>query len=222
MLSQTYQLRRGQIENYFDRVASDAWARLTSDEKVSGIRATVRAGRDTMRATLLSWLPDDLRGRRILDAGCGTGILVPSLLAAYARTKLIIELDFAEEMLRRNRAKYRNSRLVRLAGDATNLPFPDESIDLILCFNTAPHLGDGEAAFRELFRVLAPGGTMAVGHLMSSLELNRFHANLNGPIAQDRLPPAKEMGKLFGALGGKDVIAQEQPGWYFVRVNKPE
>jgi ubiquinone/menaquinone biosynthesis C-methylase UbiE len=160
--------------------------------------------------------------RSILDAGCGTGILVPSLLAAYARTKLIIELDFAEEMLRRNRAKYRNSRLVRLAGDATNLPFPDESIDLILCFNTAPHLGDGEAAFRELFRVLAPGGTMAVGHLMSSLELNRFHANLNGPIAQDRLPPAKEMGKLFGALGGKDVIAQEQPGWYFVRVNKPE
>ena len=75
MLSQTYQLRRGQIENYFDRVASDAWARLTSDEKVSGIRATVRAGRDTMRATLLSWLPDDLRGRRILDAGCGTGAL---------------------------------------------------------------------------------------------------------------------------------------------------
>jgi magnesium-protoporphyrin O-methyltransferase len=75
MLSQTYQLRRGQIENYFDRVASDAWARLTSDEKVSGIRATVRAGRDTMRATLLSWLPADLRGRRLLDAGCGTGAL---------------------------------------------------------------------------------------------------------------------------------------------------
>jgi magnesium-protoporphyrin O-methyltransferase len=73
MQSQTYQLRRGQIETYFDRVAADAWARLTSDAPVSGIRATVRAGRDRMRATLLSWLPDDLRGRRILDAGCGTG-----------------------------------------------------------------------------------------------------------------------------------------------------
>jgi magnesium-protoporphyrin O-methyltransferase len=73
MLSQAYQHRRGQLENYFDRVASDAWARLTSDAPVSGIRATVRAGRDSMRATLLSWLPQDLRGRRILDAGCGTG-----------------------------------------------------------------------------------------------------------------------------------------------------
>jgi magnesium-protoporphyrin O-methyltransferase len=73
MLSQTYTLRRGQIETYFDRVASDAWARLTSDAPVSGIRATVRAGRDAMRGTLLGWLPQDLRGRRILDAGCGTG-----------------------------------------------------------------------------------------------------------------------------------------------------
>jgi magnesium-protoporphyrin O-methyltransferase len=73
MQSSTYTLRRGQIENYFDRVASDAWARLTSDAPVSGIRAKVRAGRDAMRATLLDWLPQDLRGRRILDAGCGTG-----------------------------------------------------------------------------------------------------------------------------------------------------
>jgi magnesium-protoporphyrin O-methyltransferase len=73
MQSTTYQTRRGQIETYFDRVAADAWARLTSDVPVSGIRATVRAGRDEMRNTLLSYLPADLRGRRILDAGCGTG-----------------------------------------------------------------------------------------------------------------------------------------------------
>jgi magnesium-protoporphyrin O-methyltransferase len=73
MQSSTYTLRRGQIENYFDRVAADAWARLTSDAPVSGIRAKVRAGRDAMRTTLLEWLPQDLRGRRILDAGCGTG-----------------------------------------------------------------------------------------------------------------------------------------------------
>lgn len=71
----SYQRRRAQIESYFDRTAADAWARLTTDAPVSGIRATVRAGRNDMRATLLSWLPGDLRGRRLLDAGCGTGLL---------------------------------------------------------------------------------------------------------------------------------------------------
>jgi magnesium-protoporphyrin O-methyltransferase len=71
----SYIERRAQIETYFDRTAAEAWARLTSDAPVSGIRATVRAGRERMRATLLSWLPEDLRGARVLDAGCGTGAL---------------------------------------------------------------------------------------------------------------------------------------------------
>lgn len=73
MGSATYLRRRGELETYFDRTASDAWAKLTSDAPVSGIRATVRAGRDRMRQTLLDWLPADLRGARILDAGCGPG-----------------------------------------------------------------------------------------------------------------------------------------------------
>jgi magnesium-protoporphyrin O-methyltransferase len=71
--SATYAQRRGQIETYFDRTAAEAWARLTSDAPVGRIRRTVRAGRDEMRRTLLDWLPADLRGRRVLDAGCGTG-----------------------------------------------------------------------------------------------------------------------------------------------------
>lgn len=75
MSSPAYLQRRDKIEDYFDRTAADAWARLTSTAKVSGIRATVRAGRDRMRATLLDWLPADLRGKTLLDAGCGTGAL---------------------------------------------------------------------------------------------------------------------------------------------------
>jgi len=74
-LASSYQQRRGQIETYFDRTAVQAWARLTSDAPVSGVRAKVRAGRDEMRSTLLGWLPADLTGRRLLDAGCGTGAL---------------------------------------------------------------------------------------------------------------------------------------------------
>jgi magnesium-protoporphyrin O-methyltransferase len=70
-----YQQRRQSIEAYFDRTAVEAWKRLTSDAPVGRIRATVRAGREAMRRTLVSWLPSDLRGRRLLDAGCGTGLL---------------------------------------------------------------------------------------------------------------------------------------------------
>lgn len=75
MTTAQYLERRGELETYFDRTATAAWSRLTSDAPVGRIRATVRAGRDEMRQTLLSWLPQDLRGARLLDAGCGTGAL---------------------------------------------------------------------------------------------------------------------------------------------------
>src|SRR5262245_28043508 len=85
----TYTARRGELEMYFDRTAADAWSKLTSDAPVSRIRATVRAGRDRMRAQLLSWLPQDLRGKRVLDAGCGTGMLAIDLARRGAHVTAI-------------------------------------------------------------------------------------------------------------------------------------
>jgi len=54
--STSYQQSRGRLETYFDKTARKAWEDLTSDVPVSGIRATVRAGRDEMRDLLLSSL----------------------------------------------------------------------------------------------------------------------------------------------------------------------
>ncbi len=80
----SYEATRQRVETYFDRTATRTWERLTSDAPVSGIRATVRAGRDEMRNLILSELPDDLRGARVLDAGCGTGALAFELAARGA------------------------------------------------------------------------------------------------------------------------------------------
>lgn len=74
-----WRTRGAEIREYFDRTAADAWVQLTSDAPVSRIRAKVRAGRARMRGLMSSWLPDDLFGRRMLDAGCGTGLLTVDL-----------------------------------------------------------------------------------------------------------------------------------------------
>ncbi len=96
MNTASYTQRRAEIEQYFDRTAADTWARLTSNAPVSRIRETVREGRDRMRATLLSWLPQDLRGRRILDAGCGTGAFA---IEAARRGAEVLAIDLSPQLV---------------------------------------------------------------------------------------------------------------------------
>ncbi len=91
-VGQGYAAQRERLEQYFDRTARSAWEQLTSDAKVSGIRATVRAGRERMRETLLDMLPHDLRRTRLLDAGCGTGALA---VAAARRGAEVTAIDVA-------------------------------------------------------------------------------------------------------------------------------
>jgi magnesium-protoporphyrin O-methyltransferase len=92
----TYLERRGELETYFDRTAVEAWARLTSDAPLGRIRATVRAGRDEMRNTLLSWLPSNMSGARLLDAGCGTGALS---IEAARRGARVVAVDLSPTLV---------------------------------------------------------------------------------------------------------------------------
>ncbi len=96
MKSATYLGRRQQLELYFDRTAARTWEQLTSDAPVSKVRQTVRAGRDSMRARMLDWLPDDLSGKRVLDAGCGTGSMAIELAERGAD---VVAVDISASLL---------------------------------------------------------------------------------------------------------------------------
>lgn len=92
----TWDQYRSRLEDYFDRTALDAWAQLTSDAPVSKVRATVRAGRDEMRGVLLNWMPADLTGLRVLDAGCGTGALA---VEAARRGANVVAIDVSASLI---------------------------------------------------------------------------------------------------------------------------
>jgi len=120
MQSSGYLQRREQIEHYFDRTAVKAWERLTSNAPVGRIRATVRAGREQMRSTLLSWLPQDMRGLRLLDAGCGTGALATE---AARRGAQVLAIDLSPTLVSLAAERYAQQgiegcgRVQFLAGD---------------------------------------------------------------------------------------------------------
>ncbi|SEM96485.1 Mg-protoporphyrin IX methyltransferase [Loktanella fryxellensis] len=112
-----YAATRDQVEDYFDRSATQVWARLTSDAPVSGIRATVRAGRDRMRDLLLAQLPADLTGCRVLDAGCGTGA---ASVALAERGATVVGVDISPALIdiaARRMPAHLADRITWVAGD---------------------------------------------------------------------------------------------------------
>ena len=157
--------------------------------------------------------------RRILDVGCGTGILVPDLLNLGSATCLV-EFDLAEDMLRVNSTKYPEAIIGRVCADAQTMPFSDACFDLAVCFSVLPHMPDKSAALRQIFRILRPGGVFCVGHLMGSSELNAFHSSIEGPVSVDVLPPAAVVAQMLKDLGAVEIEAEENPDWYFVRAEK--
>lgn len=155
MASASYDARRGELTTYFDRTAVEAWSRLTSDAPVSRIRATVRAGRDAMRATLLSWLPADMTGLRLLDAGCGTGALA---LQAALRGADVVAIDLSPTLVKLA-AERMAAEHPRLPGSVTFLSGDMLSPDLghfdhVVCMDSLIHYDCAQIA--EALAGLAP------------------------------------------------------------------
>ena len=101
------------------------------------------------------------RATRVLDAGCGEGVIVDE----YAERLAITGLD----------ANYSSPRVTQ--GSLVHLPFPDASFDRALCLDVLEHLAyeDQPRALAELFRVLRPGGELLVSvpnlaHLQSRIQ----------------------------------------------------
>lgn len=112
---------------------------------------------DYLSAALVG-IPEDFSGK-LLEIPVGTGILTMPLYRQLPSAEITC-VDYSPEML--ERAKRRGHALgnVRFAqGDVGNLPFEDGSFDTVLSLNGFHAFPDKEAAWKEVFRVLKPGGT---------------------------------------------------------------
>jgi len=105
------------------------------------------------------WIAGQAKGRRVLDAGCGTAYGTEILAAAGASE--VVGLDRAADVL--DAIAGRMPEQVRLeAGDLLDLPLEDGRFDLVVCFEVLEHLEDPERGLDELKRVLSEDGLLAV------------------------------------------------------------
>ena len=158
-------------------------------------------------------------GGRVLDIGCGTGILVPFLRKAAGEAGMIFELDPNEAMIARARRKD-GGRMIPLLAQAERIPLPEDYADSLVAYACFPHFEDRQQAVREFFRVLKPGAFAHVAHLASSEEIDMHHASCM-VVMHDRMPTDAEMAEMFRACGFVDVTLQNETGRYLLKARKP-
>ena len=115
---------------------------------------------DSFERAELFALMGDVQGLNVLDVGCGTGRMVENLKKFGAK---VTGLDVSEKMLAIAKKHFSTTEFV--LGDIEELPFEDESFDMVVATFVIVHLGTLQRAFDEVYRVLKPGGVFLVSNV---------------------------------------------------------
>ena len=114
-----------------------------------------RAGQERRLRMIIEAVDEQLLSGRLLENGCGVGMYVDHL-APYAGEIVGLEFDFE-----RTQAAFKlGEKIVNGAGE--ELPFPNETFDVILSHEVLEHVRDDSAAIREMVRVLRPAGRIVI------------------------------------------------------------
>ena len=142
------------LERYYTRYYRDTLGIPSWREDVA-VRLDDPAYEGRRLARFESALGGPLKGRRLLDVGCGTGGF--SLLAAEAGAD-VWSVDESPEAVALTAARTSAERA--MVATAESLPFEDASFDLIYCYSTLEHVDDAGRALGEMVRLLRPGGRL--------------------------------------------------------------
>ncbi|WP_301962740.1 metal-sensing transcriptional repressor [uncultured Megasphaera sp.] len=160
-------------------------------------------------------------GASVLDAGCGTGVLLPYISRAVGEGGTVTGLDYSRQMLDKARKKFSDlPGLSLVEGDVLKYDLPEQAYDAVVCLNFYPHISSRSRDFvKKMRRSLKVGGSLIVMHDMGRQQVNRIHDDR----ADRRLLPPADM--LAADLVGGGFTLSAAVDWddlYFVSVTKAD
>ncbi len=120
----------------------------------------------------------DLKGKEVLEVGCGRGGGV-EYISRYYQPWRVVGLDLSPSGIAFCHQHYELEGISFKVGDAESLPFPDESFDVLINVESSHCYGDVSAFFRQVYRVLRPGGTFLLADFRREVDVPALRAALS-------------------------------------------
>ena len=160
-------------------------------------------------------------GSVVLDVGTGTGVFLPYLLRRIGKHGRLVALDWAEEMLKKARAKGFDGNIEYLHADVTSMPLGEEIFDVVVCYSSFPHFQDKPGSLSEVNRILKKGGKLFICHTSSRAIINGVHRQIPA-VQNDIIPDAGELQIMLSAAGFAEVNICDNSGDYLAIASKPD
>ncbi|WP_054815921.1 class I SAM-dependent methyltransferase [Nocardia arizonensis] len=171
--------------------------------------------RDAVRALRLNG------SQKVLDIACGPGNFTRYLSDQLSGHGYVVGIDYSEPMLARAVADNAGPRVGYLRGDARQLPFADGTFDAVCCFGALYLIPDPLTATREMVRVLAPGGRIAITTSHGTDSPFGHASRIVGGWSGLRVFDDDTFPELFAALGLVDIEQRVHRVLQYVSATRP-
>ena len=156
------------------------------------------------------------QGDRILDTGCGTGVLIPFAREVIGNTGHITAVDFSPKMIEQAVHKHKGITGIDFVACDIMDYMSESRFDKIICFNFFPHVADKQAFLKKMGDMLVAEGVLVIMHDISRDTVNGIHKGSDA-VKNDRLPEGEKTAGILVSLGYKveDIIDNDE--LYFIK-----
>lgn len=159
-------------------------------------------------------------GFNVLDAGSGTGVLLPFLKQAVGSAGRITAVDFSANMLAKAEEKYGSLGGITFAvADIMEFVPEDGVFDAVFCFNFFPHIKDKQKFMAHVQSCLREDGFLIIMHDISRHQVNAIHQD-SEVVKNDRLAPGEMVREWLTTAGYQVNQIVDAEDRYFIKAIK--
>jgi len=160
-------------------------------------------------------------GWRILEPGCGPGLITPLIADRAGFDGRVLALDISPVMVQHCKKRMEELPQVQVEHGAIEYLVDHQGrFDLVFCLNSFPHFCDRDLALEVAAGCLRPGGKLVIAHSNSRQRVNEIHMRAGGPVERDLLPEPQALQRLVESHGFKVLELHDGHDSFFLSAEK--